>query len=50
MNISDIKEEEIRLFFPFSLFKINKIEINDKNYIADIKVESIGRKVIIEKI
>ena len=52
INIEDIsidKNEKERLFLPFSFFKINKININDEDYIADIKVESIGRKDIIEK-
>ena len=48
-DISDSKIEKERIFPPFSFFKINKVNIDYENYIADIYIDSIGRKEILEK-
>ena len=46
-DISCYSEEEI-LFQPFTFFKITKVDINFDKNIADIDLEVIGRKEILE--
>ena len=46
---SDYPDEMERLFLPFSFFKINEVEIKYEEYIAFIKLDTIGRKEILEK-
>ena len=47
-DIADNKEEEI-LFQAFSFFYVDKIEINLKERTADIYLETIGKKEILEE-
>ena len=47
-DLSKIKEEEEVLFQPFSFFKIKKIEINLKDYTADIVLSAIKKLDILE--
>ena len=42
------KEKEV-LFQPFSFYKVIKVEFNIKNYSADIFLETIGKKEILEE-
>ena len=48
-KISDYPSEEERIFQPFTFYKVNKVDINTDNYIADIDLETIGRKSILEE-
>lgn len=48
-NISEYPHEEERIFQPFTFYKVNKVDINIDKYIADIDLETIGRKVILEE-
>lgn len=47
-NISNYPNEEERIFQPFTFYKVTKIDINTDNYTADIDLETIGRKTILE--
>lgn len=47
-NISNYPNEEERIFQPFTFYKVTKIDINTDNYTADIDLETIGRKIILE--
>ena len=48
-DISYFKYEEEVLFQPFSFYLVSKVEINDKNYTADIYLKTIGKTEILEK-
>ena len=48
-NISCFGNEEEILFQPFTFFKITKVDINFDINIADINLEVIGRKEILEE-
>ena len=48
-NISEYPTEEERIFQPFTFYKVNKVDINSDKYIADIDLETIGRKSILEE-
>ena len=45
---SACKGEEERLFLPFSFYMINKVDIDIENCHADIELEAIGRKTVLE--
>ena len=47
-NESVYKEKEI-LYLPFSFYYVSDIKINLKNYTADIFLETIGKKQILEE-
>ena len=47
-NISEYPNEEERIFQPFTFYKVTNIDINTDNYTADIDLETIGRKTILE--
>ena len=47
-GISSFTNEEEILFQPFTFFKITKVDINFDKNIADIDLEVIGRKEILE--
>ena len=47
-NISEYKGEKEILFLPFSFFKVIDIKIDITNYTADIYLETIGKKEILE--
>ena len=47
-KISKYKEEEECLFFPYTFFRIKSININYNQKTAEIELDSIGRKEIIE--
>jgi len=49
-TLSEYKNENEYIFPPFSFFKIIKIDIDFENYMADITLESIGKKAILEKV
>jgi len=49
-TLSEHKNENEYIFPPFSFFKIIKIDIDFENYMADITLESIGKKAILEKV
>lgn len=46
---SDYPDELERIFLPFSFFKLKDIKIDYENNIADIEMDSIGRKEILEE-
>ncbi len=48
-NISQYPSEEERIFQPFTFYKVKKVDINLENYTADIDLETIGRKKILEE-
>ena len=48
-KISEYPSEEERIFQPFTFYKIIKVDINSDKYIADIDLETIGRKSILEE-
>ena len=48
--LSENKNEDEYIFPPFSFFKILKFDIDFENYMADITLESIGKKSILEKV
>ena len=48
-DIAKYKYEEEVLFQPFSFYLVSNIKINDKNSIADIFLETIGKKEILEE-
>ena len=43
------KNEKEILFQPFSFYLVKKVDINKKNYTADIYLETIGKKEILEE-
>ena len=47
-EISNFKEESEYLFFPFTFFRVKNININYIEKTAEIELDSIGRKEIIE--
>ena len=47
-EISKFPEEQECLFFPYSFFRIKNIEINHEEKKAEIELDSIGKKEIIE--
>ena len=47
-KISQFEEEEECLFFPYTFFIIKNIQINYNNKTAEIMLDAIGRKEIIE--
>ena len=47
-EISDFKEEKECLFFPYSFFKVKNIKINHNKKRAEIELDAIGKKEIIE--
>ena len=47
-EISQFKEEEECLFFPYTFFIIKNIKINYNDKTAEIELDAIGRKEIIE--
>ena len=52
VNIQDIsaaKKEKEHLFLPFSFYYLRDVQINTKNYTADIYLETIGKKEILEE-
>ena len=52
VNIQDIsaaKSEREHLFLPFSFYFVRDVQINTKNYTADIYLETIGKKEILEE-
>ena len=52
VNIQDIsaaKKEKEHLFLPFSFYYLRDVIINTKNYTADIYLETIGKKEILEE-
>ena len=48
-DIAKFKNEEEVLFQPFSFYLVSKVEINDKNYTADIYLKTIGKTEILEE-
>ena len=46
---SDFKKEKEILFQPFSFYKVTEVNINIDNYTADISLETIGKREILEK-
>ena len=48
-SISQYPSEEERIFQPFTFYKVTKVDINIDNYTADIDLETIGRKTILEE-
>ena len=36
------------LFLPFSFFRVKDVKINTNDYIADIYLETVGKKQILE--
>jgi hypothetical protein len=52
VNIQDVsaaKKEKEHLFLPFSFYYLRDVIINTKNYTADIYLETIGKKEILEE-
>ena len=52
VNIQDIsaaKKEKEHLFLPFSFYYLRDVQINTNNYTADIYLETIGKKEILEE-
>jgi len=53
VNIQDIsgyKREKGHIFLPFTFYYVRDVQINIKNYIADIYLETIGKKEILEEV
>ena len=48
-DLSKYKNEKEVLFQPFSFFYVKEVKIDLKKYIADIKLETIGKKEILEE-
>jgi len=48
-DISAVKEEKEHLFLPFSFYYLRDVIIDTKNYTADIYLETIGKKEILEE-
>ena len=48
-NISAVKAEKEHLFLPFSFYYVRDVQININNHTADIYLETIGKKEILEK-
>ena len=46
---SEYKGEKEILFQPFSFYRVKKVTINIKDYTADIELETIGKKEILEE-
>ena len=46
---SDFKKEKEILFQPFSFYKVTNVNINIDNYTADISLETIGKREILEE-
>ena len=46
---SEFKKEKEILFQPFSFYKVTNVNINIDNYTADISLETIGKREILEK-
>ena len=47
--IYQYKNEKEIMFLPFSLFYVKDVHISHKNYKADIYLETIGKKEILEE-
>ncbi len=47
-NISAYKGEKEILFLPFSFFKVKEVNVDINNYTADIHLETVGKKEILE--
>jgi len=48
-NISAVKGEKEHLFLPFSFYYLRDVHINIENHTADIFLETIGKKEILEE-
>ena len=51
IDISELNayyEEKEIIFLPFSFFKVTKVDLDEINYTADIFLETIGKKEILE--
>ena len=48
-NESAYKDEKEILYQPFSFYLVKKVNIDIKNYIADIYLETVGKKEILEE-
>ena len=48
-DLSEYKNECEFLFQPFSFYKVTKVDIDIENYTADISLETIGKKEILEE-
>ena len=48
-NISNFKNEKENIFQPFTFYFVSDVQIDEKNYIADIYLETIGKNEILEK-
>jgi hypothetical protein len=48
-DISAVKSEKEHLFLPFSFYYLRDVQINTKNHTADIYLETIGKKEILEE-
>ena len=48
-EFSKVKNEKKILFLPFSFYRVNSVNLNESNYIADIYLETIGKKEILEE-
>ena len=48
-SISEFSSESERLFQPFSFFKITKVDIDTNNKKAEIEMENVGKKCVLEK-
>jgi len=48
-DISAIKSEKEHLFHPFTFYYVRDVQINIENYTADIYLEIIGKKEILEE-
>ena len=52
INIQDeskFQDEKEVLFQPFSFYKVIKVNLDEKNYTADIYLETVGKKEILEE-
>ena len=48
-HISAVKDEKEHLFLPFTFYYVRDVQININNHTADIYLETIGKKEILEK-
>ena len=48
-NVSKYQNEEEYLFLPFSFYKVTEVKINMNEFTADIYLETIGKKEILEE-
>ena len=48
-NISKYKNEKENIFQPFTFYYVRDVQIDETNYKADIYLETIGKKEILEK-